>query len=196
MFSHEEFNAILRSCRVSRTAQSFFESELWIGLLLISLDTRLWRKLSWILDSPCDVSSSATKEQSLLSNGAVSPGSSFPSFLSFEKVWECGLLLLGSWALALVEPELLFFAWIGKPLDLLSTWKSQTFVRSCFQRFRKHEFHGYFTVSFQYWASIAGRVLEAGKMFASLWWPFIFDTFGESVVSLLGVLPHPTELCG
>src|SRR5882724_9999370 len=48
-----EFNAILGSCRVSRTAQSFFESmpedadcpaQFWtLGL---------WQKPSWILDSP------------------------------------------------------------------------------------------------------------------------------------------------
>jgi len=66
-FAMREFNTILGLCRVSRTAQSFLESILktwtcpdqtWM--------LGLWWKLSWILDSLGEVSSSATKEAKLV----------------------------------------------------------------------------------------------------------------------------------
>jgi len=92
------------------------------------------------------VSGGATKEAKLVVKTALSfLGVSFPSLPSFEeRSGVVGFFCSEVEPLPWVEPELLFFCLECKePLpDLLSDWKSQTSVWSCFWRFRKHEFHG------------------------------------------------------
>ena len=68
-----EFSTILGSCRVSRTAQSFFESELVDADLSCSaLLLRLYMRSRWILDSLWQHVRSTTKEAELVVKMALS----------------------------------------------------------------------------------------------------------------------------
>src|SRR5882724_13599706 len=86
------------------------------------------------------------KRQSLLSRRCcLSWGVSFPSFLSFQgRLGVVGFFCSEVEPLPWVEPKLLFFCLeCEEPFwTCCQTWKSQTSVRSCFRRFRKHEFCG------------------------------------------------------
>src|SRR5467141_4626254 len=119
-----EFNAILGSCIVSRTAQSFFESKLVDADLSCSVfDARA------LDEAEVDFGQSLAtcpevpqKRQSLLSSRrCLSWGVSFPSLPSLEDRSGVGAFFCSEVELLpRVEPELVFFCFEEPLLDLLS----------------------------------------------------------------------------
>jgi len=126
-FHTREFNAILRSCGVCRTAQS-------------------WRKPRWILDSPWQCVQRCHKRGRVCDqDGAVTPGElAFCLSWVLRKVRSGWLLLFGSEPLPWVEPVLLFFYlnWEEPLRTCYLTWRSWTSVQNCFWRFWKYGFCG------------------------------------------------------
>src|SRR5882724_10226229 len=172
-----EFNAILRSCGVSRTAQSFFKSELVVTDLSCSaFDARA------LDESKVDFGQSLVtcpeapqKRQSLLSRRCcLSWGVSFPSFPSLEdRSGVVGFHLVVE-PLFWVEPELVFFCFeCEEPLpDLLSDLLESDFCLDLFPEdpdarvlWETSPHHS------QYRASIAcTSFLRPDNIFGLSWW--------------------------
>src|SRR5882724_10010906 len=133
-----EFNAILRSCGVSRTAQSFFESEpvdadlswpVFDALALEEAKVDFGQSLATCPEVP-------QKRQSLLSRQhCLTWGVSFPAFPSFEeRSGVVGFFCSEVEPLPWVEPEYLFFCLeCEEPLpDLLSDLEESDFCSVLF----------------------------------------------------------------
>src|SRR5882724_12006927 len=172
-----EFNAILRSCRVLRTAQSFFESE------PVDADLSCSAFDAWALDeaevdfgqSLATCPETPQKRQSLLSRWrCLSWGVSFPSLPSLEdRLGVVGFHLVVE-PLFWVEPELVFFCFeCEEPLpNLLSDLLELDFSLDLFPEdldawvlWETSPHHS------QYHASMAcTSFLRPDNMFSLSWW--------------------------
>src|SRR5882724_7689379 len=173
-----EFSTILGSCRVSRTAQSFFESE----LVDTDLSCSVFDALA-LEDAKVDFGQSLAmcpevpqKRQSLLSRRrCLSWGVSCPSFPSFEERSEVvGFFCSEVEPLPWVEPELLLFCLECKePLpDLLSNLEESDFCLVLFLEVLEAQvLQDTSPCHSQYQASIAWTsFLRPERVFGFSWW--------------------------
>jgi len=159
--SHEGVQCILRSCRVSRTAQSFFESGLEdVDLSWSDLDAQA------LAEAKLDFGQSLQHVQQCHRRGKAFCQDSvdIPVELAFclsqvwRKVRSGGLLLFRSWALALSRARIVvLLLGIGRTFARLVVRpvKSQTLVQTYFQKIWSSGFMGEFSFLFPVSASIA-----------------------------------------
>src|SRR5882724_5081851 len=177
-----EFNTILGSCGVLRTAQSFFKSELvdvdfscsvFDALALEEAEVDFGQSLAMCPEVP-------QKRQSLLSRQrCLSWGVNFPSFPSFkERSGVVDFFCLEVEPLPWVEPGLLFFCldWEEPLPDLLSDLLESDFCSELFPEvpevwvlWETSPFHS------QYHASIAWTSFwSPARVVGLVWWTISF----------------------